>query len=418
MSETISPQPTSATDFDSAGGAPAPSPAGATRALVLATLAFTACFYAWAILGPLGPDVQEAAGLTDVELSVVVAIPVLLGAVLRIPFGVLTDRHGGRMLFTGVLAFTPLPLVGLALFHDSFAALVGLGLLLGVAGAAFAIGVPFVNGWFPPSRQGFTLGVYGAGTGGTVLSGLTAPRLADAGGLQLPFYVAIGVLLITLVIFLLGARDAEPTKRAPSFAESLAPFRTDVRAWALTLFYFLSFGGFVALFLYLPTLLTAVHDVEKADAGARAAGYALVGVLVRPAGGTLADRFGAHRVLLISFVGLAVLALGLAAGYTEIVPLASCCLSMAALFGLGMGAVFKLVAEWYPNQVGGVTGVVGAAGGLGAFFPPLVLGVVKSATGGYAVGFILLAVLAAACMLLLLRLGAAPSSARTAPAPA
>jgi NNP family nitrate/nitrite transporter-like MFS transporter len=208
------------------------------------------------------------------------------------------------------------------------------------------------------------------------------------------------------VFWALG-RNAEREARgpAPSMFAALSVFRSNSRAWALTLFYFMAFGGFVAMFLYLPKLLTGVHDLEKADAGARAAGFALLAVLGRPTGGVLADRIGAARVLLVSFVGVAVLATGLAVAYTSMIPLTICCLTMAALLGLGTGAVFKLVPEWFPDRVGAVTGVVGAAGGLGGFFPPLVMGVVNSATGGYGLGFVLMALVAVLCLVVLRAVG-------------
>ena len=192
---------------------------------------------------------------------------------------------------------------------------------------------------------------------------------------------------------------------------SLSVFRSSGRAWALTLFYFLAFGGFVAMFLYLPKLLTGVHDLTKADAGARAAGFALLAVIGRPTGGVLSDRIGAARVLAVSFAGVTVLALALAVTYESMVPLTICCLTMAVLLGLGTGAVFKLVPEWFPNRVGSVTGVVGAAGGLGGFFPPLVMGVVKSATGGYALGFALMALVAVISLLVLRAITRAPAHA-------
>ena len=176
---------------------------------------------------------------------------------------------------------------------------------------------------------------------------------------------------------------------------------TGTRAWALVLFYFLAFGGFVAMYLYLPKLLTGVHDLSKTDAGARAAGFALLAVIGRPLGGVVSDRVGAERVLLVSYVVVLVLALGLAAGYDSMAVLTLCCLTMALALGLAMGAVFKLVPVWFPDRVGAVTGVVAAAGGLGGFFPPLVMGVVKAATGGYALGFVLMALVAVGCLLVL-----------------
>jgi NNP family nitrate/nitrite transporter-like MFS transporter len=387
-------------------------PTGNGRQLALALVAFTATFYGWALLGPLGPDLQDDLGLSDVQLSEAVAVPVLLGSIMRIPMGVLAERYGGRRLFTWLLAYTIVPLVALGLVHDSFAAIIVLGFLLGFAGASFAIGVPFVNKWYPPERQGAALGIYGAGMGGTVLAGLTAPRIADRAGISAAFFVAAGLIAVVLVVWVAMARDAPGAAKPASMRDPVAVLGTGVRAWALVLFYFLAFGGFVAMYLYLPKLLTGVHDIEKADAGARAAGFALLAVIGRPLGGTLSDRIGAERVLRWCFVAVLVLALGLAAAYTAIVPLTLCCLTLAAALGLAMGAVFKLVPVWYPERVGAVTGVVGAAGGLGGFFPPLVMGIVKSATGGYALGFILMALVALSCLVVLESLGGRRAGAR------
>jgi len=241
------------------------------RALALGTLAFFTCFYAW---------------------SVMVAVPVILGSLMRIPMGILTDIYGGRPMFTALIVFTLLPLVGLAVWHDSYGGVLLLGFLLGFAGSSFAIGVPFVNKWFEAERQGFALGVYGMGMGGTVLGGLTAPKIVDAWGLTAPFLVAAGALAFVGAGFALLARDASPPSGGRITAQRvrapLAVFRRSRKAWALTLFYFLSFGGFVAMFLYLPKLLTGVHDLTKTDAGARAAGFALLAVLARPIRGARA----------------------------------------------------------------------------------------------------------------------------------
>jgi MFS transporter, NNP family, nitrate/nitrite transporter len=380
-----------------AGGTP-------TTELALATAAFAICFFAWALLGPLAPDLQEELDLSDFQTSAMVAVPVLLGSLMRIPLGWITDRYGGRRVFSVLMALLPLPLVALALWHDSLGPILAFGFLLGFAGASFAVGVPFVNGWYPPERQGFALGIYGIGTGGTVIAGLTAPSIADEWGLAAPFWIAAALVAVMCAVFWLSARDApraRPTGPAPGMFAALSVFRTSGRAWALTLFYFLAFGGFVAMFLYLPKLLTGEFDLRKSDAGARAAGFALLAVVGRPLGGWLSDRVGAARVLRVSFVAVGVLALGLAAAYTSMAPLTICCLTMALALGLASGAVFKLVPEWFPDRVGSVTGVVGAAGGLGGFFPPLVMGIVKSATDGYALGFVLMALVAVTCLVVL-----------------
>ncbi|HJS96784.1 MAG TPA: nitrate/nitrite transporter [Solirubrobacteraceae bacterium] len=372
-------------------------------ALTVALAAFTVCFFAWSMLGPLGPTLQTHLHLSDFQLALVVAIPVVLGSVLRIPLGILADRFGGRIVFTTLMVYSIVPLVLLALLHDSFAEVVVLGFLLGVTGASFAVGVPFVNRWYDKQRQGLALGVYGIGMGGTVLAALTAPKMAKHWSLATPFWVAAVLMAVMTVVFWLTARDAPapPASGRLSFTAPLAVFKHSGRAWALTLFYFLAFGGFVAMFLYLPKLLVGVHHLSKTDAGYRAAGFAFLAVVARPVGGWLSDRIGAERVLRICFVGTIALAAGLAVAYRDIVALTICCLTVAVALGLGTGAVFKLVAAWFPNDVGAVTGVVGAAGGLGGFFPPLVMAIVKSLTGSYVLGFVLLAVVAVACLIVL-----------------
>jgi NNP family nitrate/nitrite transporter-like MFS transporter len=377
---------------------------GNPQALTLAMLAFGVCFYAWALLGPLGPELQEHLHLSETQLAITVAIPVVLGSLMRVPLGILTERYGGRRMFTALMVFTPLPLIGLALFHDSWAPVLVFGFLLGFSGASFAIGIPFVNRWYAPRRQGFALGVYGIGMGGSVITALTAPRIAKATSLAVPFWVAAGLVAVMALIFWTAARDA-PGALAGQKMSLLAPlsvFKDNARAWALTVFYFLSFGGFVAMFLYLPKLLHGVHHLSKTDAGTRAAGFALLAVAARPIGGWLSDRIGAKNVLIVSFLGTGALALVLAATYKQMVPLTIACLTMAICLGLGTGATFKLVPEWFPDKVGAVTGVVGAAGGLGGFFPPLVMAVVKSDTGSYALGFVLMAAVAAIALIVLI----------------
>jgi NNP family nitrate/nitrite transporter-like MFS transporter len=391
---------------------------GQGRQLALATLAFAACFYAWSLLGPLGPSLQKHLHISDVQLSALVAVPVLLGSLMRIPLGIAADRFGGRRVFCALMAFTVLPLLALANWHDSYEAMLAFGLLLGFAGASFAVGVPFVNRWYGAGRQGVALGVYGMGMGGSVLAALTAPRIAKATSLTVPFLVAAGLMAVTFAVVIALAKDAPGPKRdaAPTVASSLRVFRSSPRAWALTLFYFLSFGGFVSMFLYLPKLLVAVHHLSKTDAASRAAGFALLAVLARPAGGWLSDRIGAERVLKLSFAGTLALAAVLSATYREMGPLTITCLSLGVTFGLGTGAVFKLVAEWFAGQVGAVTGVVGAAGGLGGFFPPLLMAAVKQATGSYTLGFVLLAAVAASALAVLSALQRGRT--RHAPAPA
>jgi MFS transporter, NNP family, nitrate/nitrite transporter len=388
---------------------------GSRRALILALISFAACFYVWSLFGPLGPKIQHDLKLTDVQLSWVVAVPVVLGSVMRIPMGILTDRWGGRVMFTGLMLYTAVPAALIALFHNSFWGLIILGFLLGVTGSSFAIGVPFVSRWTPPKRQGFALGIYGMGMGGTVVAALTAPTLAERFGLFAPFAIGVVLMLGVGVIFWLVGRDAPVPRPKTTLMEPLRVFAREPRAWALTLFYFLAFGGFVAMFLYLPKLLVGVYHLQRADAGYRAAGFALLAVVARPIGGWASDRFGAERVLLVAFAGISALAATLTGFYAQIVPLTIACLAMAVCLGLGTGAVFKMVGNEFPKQVGAVTGVVGAAGGLGGFFPPLVMAAVKTAFGNYTLGFLLLAFTGVLCLAILTLMIQRPSAPAIAP---
>ena len=381
-----------------------------TRALVLATIAFFTCFYVWALFGPLSPTFQHDLRLSEVQLGWLVAVPVILGSVMRIPMGALTDRYGARRVFPLLMLFCALPLLAIAEWHGSMSVLLAFGLLLGFAGSSFAIGVPYVSRWYAAERQGFALGVYGMGMGGTVLTALTAPALAQSWGLAAPFLLGAALVVLVGILFWALAEPAPGHRTGgTSLLAPFAVFRHDPRPWALTLFYFVAFGGFVAMFLYLPKLLVGVHHLTRTDAGARAAGFALLAVLARPLGGYLSDRIGAGQVLRLCFAATAVLAAALAFTYTSMLPLTICCLALGVMFGLGTGAVFKLVALEFPQEVGAVTGVVGAAGGLGGFFPPLVMASIKSMTGSYALGFGLLALTAAICLAVVWNLGRRPA---------
>lgn len=372
------------------------------RALALATFAFFTCFYAWSLLGPLAPGLQQQLHLSEVQVGWMVAVPVVMGSVMRIPMGIATDRLGARRVFPALMVFSAVPLAALAVWHEAFWQLVVLGFLLGFAGSSFAVGVPFVSRWYAGHDQGAALGVYGTGMGGTVLAALTAPTIAGHLGTAAPFVLGAAALALVGLLFGWAAHEAPRTASARTgLLEPLLVFRREPRAWALTLFYFLAFGGFVAMFLYLPKLLVGVYGLGKTDAAARAAGFALLAVVARPLGGWLADRAGATLVLLVSFAGSAVLAAALTGFYQQIVPLTTACLGLAVAFGLGTGAVFKMVGEEFPGNVGAVTGVVGAAGGLGGFFPPIVLATVRATLGSYTLAFLLLSATAVACLAVL-----------------
>lgn len=371
---------------------------GAYRALVLATVSFALCFSVWGLVAPLAPQFQELYELSNTQISVVIATPVILGALFRIPLGLLTDRFGGRAVFTGLMLVVAVPVLFIGLLGGSFGGLLFWGFLLGLAGASFAVGVPFVNKWFPPHMQGLALGIYGMGNIGTAIAAYSAPAIAAFYGWQWAFWVFIVPLIAMAAIFWTLGRDAPSAGPRPSVTAGLVLFREEVMPWVLSLFYFLTFGGFVAMGIYLPKLLVDLFGFTQTGAGLRAAGFVVLATLSRPVGGWLADKIGGSRTLMISFAILPVMALILSFE-PGIFLFTIGALTSAVLFGLGNGAVFKLVAEYYPAKTGAVTGVVGAAGGLGGFFPPLVLGVVRDATGAYTLGFVFLAVFAVGCLL-------------------
>jgi NNP family nitrate/nitrite transporter-like MFS transporter len=329
-------------------------------------------------------------------VSVAVAVPVLLGSLLRIPLGVITDRMGARLIFPAVMAAAALPAIALG-WIESYAALVALGVPIGIGLSSFAVGVPFVSRWYPPARQGTALGHYGLGTGGQSIAAAGSPLVAAALGYAWGFAGAGLLALGWLVLFVVLARDAPRATPAGPAARPLSALR-DRRAAQLSALYFLTFGGFVAMSLYLPLFLTDLFGLEPGDAGLRTAGFVVLATAMRPIGGFAADRYGGRRILLRVFPATAVCALLMACPH--IVTFTAGALGMAAAIGLGNGAIFKLVPELFPRSVGAVTGLVGAAGGLGGFFPPLVLGVVREATGSYLGGFLLLALSAIGCFLL------------------
>lgn len=366
-----------------------------TVALVLATAAFAVNFWAWGLLSPLGPFYAELLDLRPVQVSILVAVPVIVGSLGRIVLGGLTDRYGGRAMFTAATFLGVVPVL-LLVFAESYPALLAAGFLLGLPGATFAIGVPFVNAWFPPRRRGLALGVFGMGNIGTAISGFATPYLAERFGRPAPFLVVAAAMIVVGVVMWTVGRDApRPAAAEPLWPRFLAAAR--LRATAeLAAMYALTFGGFVAFGVYLPVYLTSGYGLEVADAAARAAGFVVLATLARPLGGWLSDRFGGERVL--GVVLAVVCACAVLVSFLPPMPLATVgFLTMAAALGVGNGAVFAIVGHAVaPQMVGSVTGVVGAAGGLGGFLPPIVMGSIYQGTGSYAIGLMLLAVVAAA----------------------
>jgi NNP family nitrate/nitrite transporter-like MFS transporter len=339
---------------------------------------------AWVLLGALGAYIGEDLGLSASEKGLMVAVPLLSAAVMRVALGLLGDRFGPRRVGLCSMGVVVVALLVGWLGARTYGAVLGVGVLLGVAGASFAIALPLASRHFPPRHQGVAMGIAGAGNSGTVLTTLAAPRIAE----QLGWHAVFGLALIpiTLVWAAFAVLAKEPPRPArPARISDLRDVLRERDAWRLCGLYSVTFGGFVGLSSFLPIFFHDQYALTKVDAASLVAVGAALGSLLRPVGGYLADRHGATPVLTAVFGVAAALLLFTSAlpalGATAIAfPLA-----MGTL-GIGNGAVFQLVGLHYRERIGIVTGIVGAAGGLGGFLLPIVLGVGRDAIGSYGPG--------------------------------
>jgi NNP family nitrate/nitrite transporter-like MFS transporter len=374
-------------------------PGRAWAMLAIATVGFAINFWAWALVSPLGAFFTESLGLSALEKSLLVAVPVIVGSLGRIPVGALTDRFGARTMFPLVSALTIVPVLFIGyVASDSYSLMLLGGFVLGLGGTTFAIGVPLVNAWFPPAKRGTALGVFGAGMGGTAISAFTTVQLRRAIGLQFPFTLVAILLAVYAVVSWLLLRDApgRPVPAGGSVVKRTWETFTLPITLQLSFLYAVGFGGFVAFSVYLPTYLKDAFGLDAADAALRTAGFVVLAVVMRPLGGILSDRFHPVPVLTACFAVVAVFA-AISALEQPLAPLGTVAfLAMAAALGASSGAVFALVAIAAPaGKVGAVTGIVGAAGGLGGFAPPLVMGAIYGWIGNYQPGLWLLAITAA-----------------------
>lgn len=385
---------------------------GNTLQLLLATGGFAVCFAIFGSVSAMMPILKKQMNLSPVQVSIALALPVVLGSLGRIPLGMLTDRFGARLIFALVMAGSILPIIAMK-WVSSYPQLLTAAFFCGLALASFSVGTGFVSRWYPPQKQGFSLGVYGAGNIGQSLASFGAPVVVGAFGFIWGFWV-FGLLTgVWLALWLLLARNPPGRIPAKTWADMVAPLRNRM-SWALSLYYFLTFGGFVAMAVYLPTLLTDLFSLTPKDAGLRTAGFVLLATVMRPLGGILADRIGGRAILLWVFPWVALMALFLV--MPNMVTFTIGALGMAAAIGLGNGAVFKLAPEYFPKEVGVVTGLIGAAGGLGGFFPPLLLGAMKQNFGFYGPGFIALSLFALGCWAVCRAVKSPPTTTQASPA--
>lgn len=346
--------------------------------LALATWVSAINFWAWNMIGPLSTTYAGDLSLTSTQASMLVATPILVGALGRIVIGSLTDRFGGRAMFIAICLSSILPVlaVGVAGSVGSYPLLLVFGFFLGIAGTVFAIGIPFANSWYEPARRGFATGVFGAGMVGTALSAFFTPRFVTWFGLLATHIIIAVALALTAVMCLLVMRNS------PAFTPNTEPVLPKLKAaarlgvtWEMCFLYAVVFGGFVAFSNYLPTYIKTIYDFSAVDAGARTAGFALAAVIARPIGGALSDRIPPKFVVLVSLAGTALMAFIAVFQPPPDVWSAATFIALALFLGMGTGGVFAWVARRAPaKSVGSVTGIVAAAGGLGGYFPPLVMG--------------------------------------------
>jgi MFS transporter, NNP family, nitrate/nitrite transporter len=354
--------------------------------LVSAFLYFDVSFMVWILIGALANSIVPELGLSDSQKGLLVAVPLLGGALLRIVVGLLADRIGARR--TGILGMvlTVLPLLLGWLWADRFDRLLLVGLLLGVAGASFAAALPLASRWYPPHHQGLVMGIAGAGNSGTALATFFGPRLAEAWGWHAVFALALVPLLTTLGLFILLARDS-PNQPAPRPLSDYGALLGKPDTWWFCAFYSITFGGFVGLTSFLSVYFYSQYGVSRVQAGNFTTIGVIAGSLLRPLGGYLSDRIGGVRILSTLFLATGALVLCVALA-PPVGTAALVLFSVMAVLGMGNGAVFQLVPNRFPDEIGIATGVIGAAGGLGGFVLPNLLGTVREITGSYTSGLV------------------------------
>ncbi len=373
--------------------------AGHTPTLLAAFFYFDLSFMVWVILGPLGIQIAKDLGLTAAQKGMIVATPLLAGALLRIVMGVLVDhlqpKKAGAIGQVIVIAGMLWAWLGNL---ESYSSVLTLGILLGVAGAAFAVALPLASRWYPPEHQGTALGIAGAGNSGTAFAALFAPGLALAFGWQNVFGWCLIPLIIALIVYMVFAKDAPSAPPPKSLAEYLQVLK-DRDAWWFMFFYGVTFGGFSGLASSLAIYFNSQYGLSPVMAGYFTAACVFAGSLVRPMGGRIADRIGGIKTLSIMYMLAAVFLFIASAGLSSaVMAVVVFVLAMLAL-GTGNGAVFQLVPQRFRKEIGVMTGLVGMAGGIGGFYLASSLGYSKQLTGSYQVGLTIFASLAVIALL-------------------
>ena len=352
--------------------------------LPLQTANLVVGFMVWVLISSLLPFIREDIAIPAEKLAMVTAVPIVLGSVLRIPLGYYANIFGARIIFlvSFILLLFPVFYISEA---STFADLIIGGTFLGIGGAVFSVGVTSLPKYYPKEKHGLVNGIYGMGNMGTAISTFAAPVIATQVGWSMTVKLYLIILLIFAALnFLFG--DRKETKVKTSIVEQIKGVYKNEKLWFFSLFYFITFGSFVAFTVFLPNFLVTYFELEKVDAGMRTAGFIAVATFMRPVGGWLADKFQPLFLLMGVFAGLTAAAIILAFSPTiALYTVGSMLIAVTA--GAGNGVIFKLVPFYFNKQAGIVNGIVSMMGGLGGFFPPLLLSVIHSMTGSYSIGF-------------------------------
>jgi NNP family nitrate/nitrite transporter-like MFS transporter len=372
---------------------------GHAPSLLASFLYFDISFMIWVLLGALGVYITKDFGLSPAEKGLIVAIPILGGSFFRIVLGFLTDRIGPRKTAIGGMLVTMIPLFWGWLFGESLAELYLIGILLGVAGASFAAALPMASRWYPPHLQGLAMGIAGAGNSGTLFATLFGPRIAESLGWHNVMGLALIPLTIVFIIYILIAKDAPSQPPAKPLREYFNVFKiTDT--WYFCILYSVTFGGFVGFTSFLSIFFVDEYGLTRIRAGEFVTLCVIAGSFFRPVGGFIADKIGGVKLLMFLFIGLTICMFGISFLYS--LTAVTILLFIGMLFlGMGNGAVFQLVPQRFSKEIGFITGIVGAAGGVGGFLVPNILGTLKQITGTYATGFLVFSAVGIVALLIL-----------------
>ncbi|MBX9955990.1 NarK/NasA family nitrate transporter [Peribacillus simplex] len=372
---------------------------GHAPSLLASFLYFDISFMIWVLLGALGVYITKDFGLSPAEKGLIVAIPILGGSFFRIVLGLLTDRIGPRKTAIGGMLVTMVPLFWGWLFGESLAELYLIGILLGVAGASFAAALPMASRWYPPHLQGLAMGIAGAGNSGTLFATLFGPRIAESLGWHNVMGLALIPLTIVFIIYILIAKDAPSQPPAKPLKEYFNVFKiTDT--WYFCILYSVTFGGFVGFTSFLSIFFVDEYGLTRIRAGEFVTLCVIAGSFFRPVGGFIADKIGGVKLLMFLFIGLTICMFGISFLYS--LTAVTILLFIGMLFlGMGNGAVFQLVPQRFSKEIGFITGIVGAAGGVGGFLVPNILGTLKQITGTYATGFLVFSAVGIVALLIL-----------------